>query len=44
VSIIDDLLATLGKDAPVREVRIGAFWTVVVLEDGEERRMENVER
>lgn len=34
MSIIDDLLATLGRDAPVREVRIGAFWTAVVLEDG----------
>jgi uncharacterized protein (DUF4213/DUF364 family) len=34
VSIIDDLLTTLGRDVPVREVRIGAFWTAVVLEDG----------
>jgi uncharacterized protein (DUF4213/DUF364 family) len=34
VSIIDVLLATLDGDAPVREVRIGAFWTAVVLEDG----------
>jgi uncharacterized protein (DUF4213/DUF364 family) len=34
VSIIDDLLATLDRDAPVREVQIGAFWTAVVLEDG----------
>lgn len=44
MSIIDDLLATLtpplGLDlqsrpeVPVREVRIGAFWTAVVLEDG----------
>jgi uncharacterized protein (DUF4213/DUF364 family) len=42
VSIIDDLLATLTPplsldlqsrpDAPVREVRMGAFWTAVVLE------------
>ena len=32
MSIIDDLLVTLGADAPVREVRIGAFWTAVVLE------------
>jgi uncharacterized protein (DUF4213/DUF364 family) len=32
VSIIDDLLATLSEDTPVREVRIGAFWTAVVLE------------
>jgi uncharacterized protein (DUF4213/DUF364 family) len=43
VSIIDDLLATppfspplVGgrKGGAVREVRIGAFWTAVVLEDG----------
>jgi uncharacterized protein (DUF4213/DUF364 family) len=44
VSIIDDLLATLTPplgldcksrpDVPVREVRIGAFWTAVVLENG----------
>jgi uncharacterized protein (DUF4213/DUF364 family) len=32
VSIIDDLLAICG-DALVCEVRIGAFWTAVVLED-----------
>lgn len=42
MSIIDDLLATLTPplgldlqsrpDVPVREVRIGAFWTAVVLE------------
>ena len=43
MSIIDDLLAALplssslvggGKGEAVREVRIGAFWTAVVLEDG----------
>ncbi len=39
VSIIDDLLASPPFVLPtgggeVREVRIGAFWTVVVLEDG----------
>jgi len=34
VSIIDDLLASLGSDAPVREVRVCAFWTAVVLGDG----------
>jgi uncharacterized protein (DUF4213/DUF364 family) len=36
VSIIDDLLSALTAklDTPVREVRIGAFWTAVVLEDG----------
>ena len=32
--IIDDLLASLRGDAPVREVRVCAFWTAVVLEDG----------
>jgi len=31
VSIIDRLLASLNRDAPVREVRVGAFWTAVVL-------------
>jgi uncharacterized protein (DUF4213/DUF364 family) len=44
VSIIDDLLATLPlspslvaerEGGAVREVRIGAFWTAVVLEDGD---------
>jgi uncharacterized protein (DUF4213/DUF364 family) len=42
VSIIDDLLATLPLSTPrvgrrggaVREVRMGAFWTAVVLENG----------
>ena len=43
MSIIDDLLATLpflpptsggDRGGAVREVRIGAFWTAVVLEDG----------
>lgn len=30
--IIDRLLASLNTDAPVREVRVGAFWTAVALE------------
>ena len=43
MSIIDELLSTLPLSSPprvgrtggeVREVRIGAFWTAVVLEDG----------
>jgi len=34
VRIIDDLIASLRGDAPVREVRVCAFWTAVVLEDG----------
>jgi len=34
VPIIDDLLASLRDDAPVREVRVCAFWTAVVLDDG----------
>jgi len=34
VSIIDDLIASLRGDAPLREVRVCAFWTAVVLEDG----------
>jgi uncharacterized protein (DUF4213/DUF364 family) len=34
VNIIDDLLASLESDAPVREVRVCAFWTAVVLDDG----------
>jgi len=32
VSIIDRLLVSLNRGAPVREVRVGAFWTAVVLE------------
>ena len=32
--IIDDLIASLKGNAPVREVRVCAFWTAVVLEDG----------
>jgi hypothetical protein len=27
VTIIEDLMVTLDKDTPAREVRIGAFWT-----------------
>ena len=34
MSIIDDLIASLRGDAPLREVRVCAFWTAVVLEDG----------
>ena len=34
MSIIDNLIASLRGDAPVREVRVCAFWTAVVLEDG----------
>ena len=34
MSIIDDLIASLKGDAPLREVRVCAFWTAVVLEDG----------
>jgi len=34
VSIIDDLIASLKGDAPLREVRVCAFWTAVVLDDG----------
>jgi len=34
VSIIDDLIASLRGDAPLREVRVCAFWTAVVLDDG----------
>jgi uncharacterized protein (DUF4213/DUF364 family) len=34
VSIIDALLTSLGSDAPVRDVRVCAFWTAVVLDDG----------
>ena len=31
-NLIDDLLATLTTDAPVRDVRIGVFWTAVVVD------------
>jgi len=34
VRIIDDLIASLKGDAPIREVRVCAFWTAVVLQDG----------
>jgi uncharacterized protein (DUF4213/DUF364 family) len=34
VRIIDDLIASLENDAPVLEVRVCAFWTAVVLNDG----------
>ncbi|MBC8449678.1 MAG: DUF364 domain-containing protein [Chloroflexi bacterium] len=37
MSITDDLLATLPDDATVQEVRIGAFWTAVVVERGGRR-------
>jgi uncharacterized protein (DUF4213/DUF364 family) len=30
VKILDDVIATLGEDAPVREVRVGPFWTAVL--------------
>jgi hypothetical protein len=30
--LINDLLATLKEDAPVRDVRVGPFWTAVVVE------------
>ncbi len=32
--IIDDLIASLKGGAPLREVRVCAFWTAVVLDDG----------
>lgn len=32
--IIDDLIASLKGDAPLREVWVCAFWTAVVLDDG----------
>ena len=32
MSIIDNLLASLRADAPVRQVLVGAFWTAVVLD------------
>lgn len=34
MSIIEGLLASLRDDAPLREVRVCAFWTAVVLDDG----------
>jgi len=34
VSIIEDLIASLRGDVPLREVRVCAFWTAVVLDDG----------
>jgi uncharacterized protein (DUF4213/DUF364 family) len=37
MSVIDDLLAVL-PDGPVRDVRIGAFWTAVVVEGKGRRR------
>ena len=30
MKILDDVIATIGEDAPVREARVGAFWTAVV--------------
>jgi hypothetical protein len=30
VKILDDVIATLKEDAPVREVRVGPFWTAVL--------------
>jgi len=30
MKILDDVIATLNDDAPVREVRVGAFWTAVL--------------
>jgi len=38
VSITDELLAALPGDAAVREVRVGAFWTAVVVEREGQRR------
>lgn len=32
LNLINDLLATLKTDAPVRDVRVGAFWTAAVVE------------
>lgn len=32
VNLINELLATLKTDAPVRDVRVGVFWTAVVVE------------
>jgi uncharacterized protein (DUF4213/DUF364 family) len=36
LQLIDDLLATLKVDAPVHNVRVGAFWTAVVVEKPDE--------
>jgi uncharacterized protein (DUF4213/DUF364 family) len=30
MKILDDVIATLGEDAPVGEVRVGPFWTAVL--------------
>jgi uncharacterized protein (DUF4213/DUF364 family) len=30
VKVLDDVIATLKEDAPVREVRVGPFWTAVL--------------
>jgi len=30
MKILDDVIATLGEDAPVREVRVSPFWTAVL--------------
>ena len=35
LNLINDLLATLKADAPVRELRVGVFWTAVVVEKPE---------
>ncbi len=32
MNIIETLLDSLQADAPVRQVRVGAFWTAVVLD------------
>ena len=34
MSIIEDLIASLRGDVPLREVRVCAFWTAVVLDNG----------
>lgn len=34
MNVIDDLIAALPGDAPVRDVRVGLHWTVVVVEKG----------
>jgi len=35
-NLIDDLLATLKTDAPVHDVRVGSFWTAVVVDKPKE--------